>query len=971
MGRPCRIVSHAPALRLLVLAFVLLLSACGGGGGGGGSDTTLTAISISPSDPSVQSGSTVQLTATGTYSDSSTADLTTEVTWTSLISSIATVDAAGLVSAIGVGNVTIAASHPTGVSGDTIVNVQGFTISGTIQAAAGSTVDGDVNDPNAPELSNDTPNTAQQIRNPSVVGGYASQSTDQSDFYRVSLLAGQQVVLTVADFGEVVPDPDLDLFLYLDDGDIDPDNPDFASVGTNAQEELTAPGAGTYVVEVFANGGASNYNLLIGQSVPLATGQGQLRMDHEFVPGELIVKLESDVTGALGNGGAWAQALGLGHRSGRAGEPMLMTLGDETSNANLLRSLSPNGQAVGRLDRMYGSDDVRRAKLRTLQAIKALRKRADVVYAEPNFIRRITAVPNDPGYPFQWHYPLINLPEAWVETTGDPDVIVAVIDSGILVDRDGILPSHPDFSGRIVEGYDFISDLSRSLDGDGLDPNPYDPGDQAYSDGSVTYSSFHGTHVAGTVAAATNNGTGVAGIAWQSRIMPLRVIGLGGFGTDAEVLEAMKFAVGLPNASGTGPAQPADVINLSLGGPAFSQTFCDAVSLARGEGAIVVAAAGNSLDPALKNALWYPASCPGAVSVSAVDANKELAYYSVFNSEVDVAAPGGDTRVDTDGDGYVDGVLSTGGDDSSGTIQLNYPFFQGTSMAAPHVAGVAALMEAASTTDLTPESFDSLLQTDQLTEDLGVAGKDVEYGYGLINAFKAVLAARGASPSDPLLTVTPSSVNLGTSGTGAEIVLANIGGGSPQVTAVTIEPASAALWLSVSSSSVDAAGLGTYLVEVDRSTVAEGTYTAAIVFATTAGSVNASVLMQKLSGAAADDAGPQYILVVDRSSGVSLAVAGTSASASGGLYAYTIPDVPFGDFQIYTGSNLDNDSTICDEGEACGAYLTLDEPVTLRVDSDLSGVDFGTAFQVSIPTTTGFGTTANPRLPLSLAKPKN
>jgi serine protease len=292
-------------------------------------------------------------------------------------------------------------------------------------------------------------------------------------------------------------------------------------------------------------------------------------------------------------------------------------------------------------------------------------------------------------------------------------------------------------------------------------------------------------------------------------------------------------------------------------------------------------------------------------------------------------------------------------------------------MAAPHVAGVAALMEAASTTDLTPESFDSLLQTDQLTEDLGVAGKDVEYGYGLINAFKAVLAARGASPSDPLLTVTPSSVNLGTSGTGAEIVLANIGGGSPQVTAVTIEPASAALWLSVSSSSVDAAGLGTYLVEVDRSTVAEGTYTAAIVFATTAGSVNASVLMQKLSGAAADDAGPQYILVVDRSSGVSLAVAGTSASASGGLYAYTIPDVPFGDFQIYTGSNLDNDSTICDEGEACGAYLTLDEPVTLRVDSDLSGVDFGTAFQVSIPTTTGFGTTANPRLPLSLAKPKN
>ena len=142
-------------------------------------------------------------------------------------------------------------------------------------------------------------------------------------------------------------------------------------------------------------------------------------------------------------------------------------------------------------------------------------RRPGIERAEPNYSRDALATPNDPLYAEQWHFPQIQLPAAWDLTTGSPSVRVAVIDTGIL-------SNHPDFAGQLVDGVDMIGDSENAGDGDGVDSNPEDEGDGDLGDGS---SSFHGTHVAGTVAAATNNSVGVGGVAWDSRIMPVRALG--------------------------------------------------------------------------------------------------------------------------------------------------------------------------------------------------------------------------------------------------------------------------------------------------------------------------------------------------------------------------------------------------------------------------------------------------------------
>jgi serine protease len=190
-----------------------------------------------------------------------------------------------------------------------------------------------------------------------------------------------------------------------------------------------------------------------------------------------------------------------------------------------------------------------------------------------------------------------------------------------------------------------------------------DPGDLAFGQRS----SFHGTHVAGTIGAATNNGGGVAGVAWGVTLVPLRVLGLGG-GTSYDVLQAVRYAAGLANDSGT--SHPVDVINLSLGGGGFSSTEQSVYTQARNAGVIVVAAAGNDDS----SQLFYPASYAGVVSVSAVDLRLLKAPYSSFGAAVDVAAPGGDTSIDRNGDGYGDGVLSTLFDELAGLF--GYAFYQ-------------------------------------------------------------------------------------------------------------------------------------------------------------------------------------------------------------------------------------------------------------------------------------------------------
>jgi serine protease len=382
-------------------------------------------------------------------------------------------------------------------------------------------------------------------------------------------------------------------------------------------------------------------------------------------------------------------------------------------------------------------------------------------------------------------------------------------------------------------------------------------------------------------------------------------------------------------------------MNLSLGGPgSCSQAEQATFDLARQAGVVVVVAAGNESQDA---AFSSPANCDNVITVSAVDIDASITPYSNFGATIDVAAPGGDSSKDRNGDGYPDGVLSTAADDSSGSIVFTYPFFQGTSMASPHMAGVIALMKSANPL-LTPSQIDQMLDNGELTDDIG--DPDL-YGNGLINARKAVFAALNAAGTppndDPRLSVTPRSLNFGISSTVSEFTVRNTGGGSIQAS----PPSSNESWLTVVPVSVSAENLGTYAVTVDRGVLAPGVYSDTITVQSNVNTVDLSVIMQ-VGAAFEADAGYLYLLLINRATGN--VVQQLETTASGGLYPpFQFTSVPEGLYELIAGTDSDNDFLICDSGEACGSYLTLDQPQDILLDQNLTGLDFSVAHVIAIP----------------------
>ena len=823
------------------------------------------------------------------------------------------------------------------------------TLSGTVASGAGSDTDSDSNDPNANYVANDTPALAQKLANPAMLGGYLNKAGngpggpsfipgDDSDFFRIALAANQTITLTIGDFDT----GDLDLFLYYDDGSIDINNPDFFSNDIGQTERLTVPQDGDYLIEVYAYSGYSNYALVVGQrTTPLTAST--LASTDDFVPGEIIIKFNNAILSASANTSlpARAASLGLQFKTGSNDRASLFKLEDPQNRSVSLGALGLASASAGTTARQFRSSDPdKQLKMDTMQMIKALRKRHDVLYAEPNYIRHALQVPSDNYYDLQWHYPLINLPAAWDISTGSPDVVVAVIDTGVLL-------NHPDLQGQFSagSGYDFISNDSMSQDGEpGIDANSDDPGDSALGS-----SSFHGTHVAGTVAAATSfgaGGSGAAGVAPGVKIMPIRVLGKGG-GTDYDILQGVRYAAGLSNDSGTLPPRKADVINLSLGGPGASQAAQDVFTQARNAGAIIIAAAGNSATSAPS----YPAAYIGVVSVSAVDINKQLTPYSNFGTSIDVAAPGGDNGSDANGDGYPDGVLSAAGDDSGGNIDYVYKFFPGTSMASPHVAGVVALMKSIHS-NLTPDDVDNLLNSGLITKDLGLAGRDNQFGHGLIDARKAVdeatRLASGIVVDTPFVSASPASLNFGNEENGLPLSVFNGGSGELTVTSVTDD----ATWLTITSNAVDTTSqLGRYQLAVDRSGLAAGIYTANITINSSANTITLPVILQVAGQGAktAPDAGYHYILLIDADTNAALAQ--QAGNAVNGMYHFQFDNVLFSGtqrYQIIAGTDRDNDGFVCDAGEACGAYLSRDQPKIITASDTHTGLNFTSGFSIGL-----------------------
>jgi len=382
----------------------------------------------------------------------------------------------------------------------------------------------------------------------------------------------------------------------------------------------------------------------------------------------------------------------------------------------------------------------------TIQAFKA---DPDVAFVEPDLLMQPFADPNDTEYSRQWDLfeatAGMNVPGAWSSTTG-AGVTVAVIDTGYV--------AHSDLAARVVPGYDFVSEAARAGDGNGRDANPADEGDfvsvgECGTDASGNpvpdqdeTSSWHGTHVAGTIAASTNNGKGIAGIAYDAKIQPLRVLAKCG-GATSDIADAITWASGGTVRGVPANQTPAKVINMSLGGQSScSTTYQTAINGAINRGTTVVVAAGNSN---MNVANFTPANCQGVLTVAATGREGNKAFYSNFGSRIDIAAPGGETRRGTDTPGTIttpqNGIWSTLNAGTTTPGAENYKPYQGTSMAAPHIAGLAALL-VAKKPSLTPAEVKTLIKANARTLPGTCSGG---CGAGLADATKTVNAV-GTTP---------------------------------------------------------------------------------------------------------------------------------------------------------------------------------------------------------------------------------
>ncbi|MHB9854316.1 S8 family peptidase [Streptomyces krungchingensis] len=405
--------------------------------------------------------------------------------------------------------------------------------------------------------------------------------------------------------------------------------------------------------------------------------------------------------------------------------------------------------------------------------------RADpqVAYVVPDRLNKPQADPNDTEYAKQWDLfeatAGMRVPGAWTTSTGS-GVTVAVIDTGYV--------AHSDVAANIVGGYDFISDPAVSVDGDGRDSNPADPGDWYATDecGAGTGSSgssWHGTHVAGTIAAVTGNGKGIAGVAYHAKVSPLRVLGKCG-GYDSDIIDAITWASGGTVSGVPANGNVAKVINMSLGGPgACTSATQSAINAAVSRGTTVVVAAGNDNDNASK---YSPASCSNVITVAATGRTGSRASYSNYGSVVDIAAPGGEMST-----GTANGILSTLNSGTKTPSTESYAYYQGTSMATPHIVGLVALMKSAAPA-LTPAQIETAVKANARALPGTCSGG---CGAGLADAAKTVqaVAGGGSTGGTTFTSAGPVAIPDAGSAVASPITVSGRGGNAPAALKVGVD----------------------------------------------------------------------------------------------------------------------------------------------------------------------------------------
>lgn len=818
-----------------------------------------------------------------------------------------------------------------GIASGQIV-ISGGSISGRIYAAANNLVDIDTREFFEPAGDNDSFDSAQAIAANTLLSGIVD-SSDTVDFYQVQLQENQRLMVQVADADSNVGLYDqVMLTLYASTDTSTVISSEITKIDTGRFESaLLVPSSGSYFIKIEAENPQpkSPANTVDHGIYSLSIEEPSTSSNAEFALGEVNVLLKPDRQ-------YMAQGLRTKMDLGRFKNLSLEDARAFMGSVNI--SYSPVSKSSALTLRQQQRWEV-------LQAVEILSQHEDIELAEPNWKRYpLEVVPtasaaqplatSDPLASQQWHYDSVNLPQAWEELGANlgTDIVVAVLDTGVLT-------QHPDLNSNLIEGYgyDFVDNK----------PGAEDPGDKAING---ERSSFHGTHVAGTVAAVANNNEGGTGVAPNATILPVRVLGKDG-GYSSDIIAGVCYAAHLNASTQAGcgntimSSQVADIINLSLGGSGYSVIEQQVYNAVVNKGIIVIAAAGNEAT----SEPFYPAAYDNVISVSAVSQALEQANYSNYGATIDVAAPGGDLSSDS-------GVLSTLGDDRGVSTVNTYGALQGTSMAAPHVAGIAALMKAANTS-LTAVGFLDYLNNGSLTQDLGPTGRDDVFGHGLIDAHKAVLAVQGGI-STPKLISSRNQLFFNVSQESLSFTLNISGESDPGTLSIVLQNTQKpdnSSWLKVRKESDGAAGsensvgIEKNIVTVQRAGLAEGRYEGQIIISATNPEfedLTIGVTLQVGNAAISANAGVQYVVLLNENAEandeqVIESDYGTSGLvASDGQYMYQLHGIKKGRYTLSTGSDLDFDGIICDSGESCGQYPTLDRPVVVEISEQESEFNF-------------------------------
>jgi serine protease len=805
-------------------------------------------------------------------------------------------------------------------------------LAGVIDIESGTRVDSDTADDIRlnQSVDNGTPGSAQALPSGVIAGGYLSSIegsydtgtmdqfgffVDTEDFYTTDLSPGDRIAVQVflsPDQSEPLPDRTLRILEQRGGSPVEVVS-DSTSTDLRALMVTLPEGAesGSYIIEVSTSGGIPFRYVLTMADQNSGSVMNASYSEPAFMMDEAIVSFESEAGGS-----AMAAAMSASKRR---------NLG---RGAWLIRRDSARSPAA------MSAAQVKDAREETLGWIRDLREQPGVAAAEPNYLYTSQQVSpdNDPLYDRQWNLPLSRAPMAWQAA---PEVGAGI---GIAVMDTGVFSStpkeggnwHPDLESniRLLAGeiMDYVSgDLDIDQEDEGRrDTNPADPGD-----GKSRSSNFHGTHVAG-IAAAVDNNIGVVGMAPSATIYPVRVLGRDGVGSSVDLIDALNWAA---------DQAQINVINLSLGGLGPSTALKNAIDAAwdNGNGQLIVAAAGNqgTDEPT------YPAAYANVIGVGAVDGGGERASYSNVGESVDVVAPGGDASRDANQDGTADVIISTWGRDDSGTFEPGYAGLQGTSMAAPHVAGVYALMKG-EVPALTPGEFRNLLRNGDLTEEVGPA---FEYGAGLINALAAMDAALdGNFPIT--LGASPSALQFNSAVLSGELEFSAYPEGEP----ISITGATAgAEWLKLGERPTDPSM--SLAVSVDTSGLENNErYTTELVIDYDPQNGDPGTLTVPVSlrlGTSAEDrnAGRHYVLLVnadDQRNTVEQVV----VSANNGQYRFAFDQVEPGEYFLVAGTDTDNNGLICESGEACAEYPVNGLPEKIVVgDEPIGGVRFSTSFR--------------------------